>query len=216
MIRPLLLGATLVVAACSKAPAPAAVTLTAPAGSYTMDPYHTTISAGIKHIGLSNYLIRFTKYEGTLTLDPANLATSTVTVTIDPKSIRTDYSGDYAATHKGTPYKTFDEALAMDAKFLDAGKYPQITFTSTRVAPTVSGLNITGDLNFHGVTKPVVLDVTVVGSTAAHPFTQKGAVGFSARTSFKRSDFGMTEYLKPAVLGDDISLQFEGEFHQAG
>lgn len=199
-------------AACSKAPAPAAVAITAPAGTYAIDPYHTTINAGIKHIGLSNYQVRFTKYEGTLSLDPANLTASKVTVSIDPTSIRTDFAGDYVGTHQGTPYKTFDEALAMDAKFLDAGKYPSITFTSTQVEKTARGLKITGDLNFRGVTKPVVLDTTVVGSMEKHPFTQKGAIGFSASTTFKRSDFGMTEYLK--MLGDDITLRFEGEFHQ--
>lgn len=199
-------------AACSKAPAPAAIAITAPAGTYAIDPYHTTINAGIKHIGLSNYQVRFTKYEGTLSLDPANLTASKVTVSIDPTSIRTDFAGDYVGTHQGTPYKTFDEALAMDAKFLDAGKYPSITFTSTQVEKTARGLKITGDLNFRGVTKPVVLDTTVVGSMEKHPFMQKGAIGFSASTTFKRSDFGMTEYLK--MLGDDITLRFEGEFHQ--
>lgn len=200
-------------AACSKSEAPAAVAIAAPAGTYELDPYHSSISFGINHIGLSNYIARFTGYKATLTLDPDNLAASSVTVTIDPASVRTDFSGDYVATHKGTPYKTFDEALAQDAKFLNAGKYPQIAFKSTKVEKTASGkLKITGDLTFLGKTLPVTLDGSVVGSVAAHPFTQKGALGFSAATTIKRSEFGMTEYLK--MLGDDVTIRFEGEFHQ--
>lgn len=208
----------LTLAACSKAPAPsapapAAVSITAPAGTYELDPYHSSIGFSINHIGLSNYIARFTQYKATLTLDPANISASTVSATIDPASVRTDFSGDYVATHKGTPYKTFDEALAKDAKFFNAGKFPQITFVSTRIEQTAPGkLKITGDLTFLGKTLPVTLDGHVVGSMAAHPFTQKGAIGFSATTLLKRSEFGLTEY--PKMLGDDISIRFEGEFHQ--
>ncbi len=210
MKQTLALLALMLLAACSKAPAPAA--LAAPAGTYELDPYHSSVSFGISHIGLSNYVARFTKYSATLKLDPTNLSASSVSATIDPASVRTDFSGDYPGTHKGTPYKTFDEALAQDAKFLDAGKFPAISFTSTRVEQSAGKLKITGDLNFHGVTKPVTLEASVVGSVAAHPFTQKGALGFSATTTIKRSEFGMTEYLK--MLGDEVTLRFEGEFHQ--
>jgi len=208
-----ILVAALLLAACAKSAAPVAIT--APAGTYELDPYHSSVSFGINHIGLSNYVARFTKYKATLKLDPANMAASSVAVTIDPTSIRTDFSGDFVGTHKGTPYKSFDEELAMSPKFLDAGKFPQITFNSTKVEQTASGkLRITGDLNFHGQTHPVVLDASVVGSIEKHPFTQHGALGFSATTQIKRSEFGMTEYLKPAILGDDVTLRFEGEFAQ--
>lgn len=207
--------ALLMLAACSKAPAPASAAIAAPAGTYELDPYHSSVSFGINHIGLSNYIARFTGYKATLKLDPANLPASSVTVTIDPASVRTDFSGDYPATHKGTPYKTFDEALAQDAKFLNAGKYPSIAFKSTKVEQSAPGkLKISGDLTFLGKTLPVTLDGSVVGSVAAHPFTQKGALGFSATTTIKRSEFGMTEYLK--MLGDEVTIRFEGEFHQAG
>ncbi|MGH8528807.1 MAG: YceI family protein [Nevskiales bacterium] len=225
----LIVGATaFALAACSKsespappaakpsvaaAPTPAPVQITAPAGTYTLDPYHSSISFGINHLGLSNYVARFTRYQATLNFDPANLAASSVTATIEPASVRTDFSGDYPATHKDTPYKTFDEALAKDAKFFNSGAFPQITFTSKRVEQTAPGrFTITGDLGFLGKTLPVTLDTTVVGSVAAHPFTQIGAIGFSATTRIKRSEFGMTEYLQ--MLGDEVTIRFEGEFHQ--
>lgn len=213
MKRLLISLALVALAACSKAPAPAAIA--APAGTYELDPFHSNISFSINHIGLSNYVARFAKYKATLTLDPANIGASMVTATIEPASVRTDFSGDFVGTHKGTPYKSFDEELAMSPKFFDAGKFPQITFKSTSVTQTAPGkLKITGDLNFHGQTHPVTLEASVVGSMAAHPFTQHGALGFSATTQIKRSEFGMTEYLKPMMIGDDITIRFEGEFAQ--
>ncbi len=220
-MKNLLLALTLLgLTACSKstppadAPsAPSAVSITAPAGTYELDPYHSSISFSISHLGLSNYIARFTRYQATLTLDPANLANSSLTATIDPASVRTDFSGDYVATHKGTPYKTFDEALARDAKYFNAGTYDTITFVSKSVGQPAPGkIRVGGDLTFLGKTLPVTLDGHVVGSMAAHPFTQKGVVGFSATTTLKRSEFGMTEHLK--MLGDDITIRFEGEFHQ--
>lgn len=184
----------------------------APAGEYTLDPYHSSLTAKVMHLGLAPYAVRFNRVEATLKLDPAKLANSTLTVTIDPASVETHFSGDYAATHKGTPYKTFDEALAQDGKYFNAGKFPAITFKSTSVKPGPKGLKVTGDLTFLGQTHPVTLDTTIAGSMEKHPFTQKGAVGFSATGKFTRSVWGMTGTQQ--FLGDEVTLTFDGEFHQ--
>ncbi|MEZ0612418.1 YceI family protein [Fibrella sp. WM1] len=37
-------------------------------------------------------------------------------------------------------------------------KYPRVTFTSTRIDQAGDKLNIRGNLSFHGVTKPVIID----------------------------------------------------------
>lgn len=210
-------------AACSKSEAPAAkvaapapVAIAAPAGTYALDPYHSSISFELNHLGLSTYVARFTRYQATLKLDPANMAASSVSATIEPASVRTDFSGDYKATHKESPYQTWDEDLAQSPKFLNAGQFPQITFQSTQVQAAGPGkFKIVGDLGFLGQTQPVTLEATVVGSVAAHPFTQKGALGFSAVGRIKRSAFGMTHLLQPLLVGDEVTIRFEGEFHQA-
>lgn len=198
-------------AAVAAAPAP----INAPAGEYKLDPNHSSMSFTVNHLGLSNYVARFTSYAVTLQLDPANLAASSVVATIDPASVRTDYPGDYRAGHKDSPFNSWDEDLAKSDKFLNSAQHPKIEFRSTRVEQTGRGTaRIVGDLTLLGQTHPVTLEATLVGAVAKHPFMGIGALGFSAKGSFQRSAFGMTHLLKPALVGDDVTLEFEGEFQQ--
>jgi polyisoprenoid-binding protein YceI len=184
----------------------------APSGTYKNDPFHSSLTFKILHMGLSNYTARFTKFDATLDLNPARIGASSVTANIDPTSVRTDFSGDFRAQHKDSPYKSFEEEITRDAKFLNADKFRTITFKSTKVVQTGNTLKVTGDLTFLGVTKPVTLLGTVVGSVEKHPFTGKGVVGFSATGTVKRSDWGMVG--TQAFLGDDATIIFEGEFDQ--
>lgn len=224
-LRLIIVAASLAFAACSPstppaeqksaaASPPAMSEIAAPAGTYELDPAHASLSFRVNHLGLANYVARFTRFNVSLKLDPANIAASSVTATIDPTSVRTDYSGDYKAGHANSPYNSWDEDLAQSPKFLNAGAHPQITFNSTRVEQTASGtLRITGDLTLLGQTQPVTLEATVVGS-GLHPFNKRGAIGFSATGSFNRSAFGMTHLLQPLLVGDAVTIQFEGEFQQ--
>lgn len=223
----LLSGATL--AACSP-PAPEApeagpaapVATEAPAGTYASDPYHTSVTFKIKHMGLSFYTARFTEADITLMLDPANPQASSVNATIDPTSIRTDFSGDYRASHPGTPYASFDQSLAQNPDLLNAGQFNEISFQSTGV--TLTGPNtadVTGDLTLRGVSKPVTLHATFNGGYAAHPMMPGSPplVGFSARGTFNRSDFGI-DFGLPAPgtevgVGDQIEVLIESEFQLA-
>jgi len=217
----------LLLAACSQTTPPSGqraptaaqdpVTISAPAGRYEMDPNHSTLQFRIGHLGLSHYVVRFTTFDVALKLDPANPSASSVEVTVDPTSVRTDYPGDYPANHPGSPFQSWDQDLAQSPKFFNAKQYPQITFKSTKVEQAEPGeLRVTGDLTLLGKTHPVTLDATLVGSAAAHPVIQRGAIGFSATGTFNRSTFGMTHLLQPPLVGDAVTVQFEGEFYQAG
>ena len=184
----------------------------APKGTYKNDPFHSSLTFKIDHMGLSHYTARFTKFNATLDFDPGKLANSSVTVSVDPTSVRTDFSGDFKALQKDSPYKSFDEQIARDNKFLNADKFSIVTFKSAKVVQTGETLKITGDLSFLGVTKPVTLTGSVVGSLDKHPFLGKGVVGFSATGTVKRSDWGMIG--TQSFLGDDVTIIFEGEFDQ--
>lgn len=218
--RHLLPVLALALAACGKAQPPvsdaataAAKPLTAPAGTYALDPNHYTLEMRVLHLGLAPYVTRFTRVQGTLTLDPQDLSKSAVAVTIDPASIHSDFAGDYKGTHTDSPWGSFDEALARDAKFLNADQHKEIAFKSTKVEHLRGDkLRVTGDLTFLGQTHPVTLDAEITGSVEKHPFLGKGVVGFAARTTFKRSEWGMTG--TQAFLGDDVTLEFVGEFDQ--
>ncbi|WP_296459402.1 YceI family protein [Phenylobacterium sp.] len=68
---------------------------------------------------------------------------------------------------------------------------------------------LTGDLNFHGVTRPVTLDVAFNGYGPGFPVSGP-RMGFSGAGRFKRSDFGVNGG-RP-FAGDDVDLIFEVEF----
>jgi polyisoprenoid-binding protein YceI len=63
-------------------------------------------------------------------------------------------------------------------------------FTSTSVGKEGGDLKVTGDLTLHGITKPVTLTVEPLGG-AKDPWGGE-RVGFSAKGSLDRKDFGLT------------------------
>jgi len=166
----------------------------APAGTYELDKRHASLIAKVAHLGgFSRYTMRFTGLEGRFTYDPANWQASKLTVTIDPRSIDTEDPG-------------FNKQVA---GYFDPEKYPAITFTTTSASGENGKGVVTGDLTFHGVTKPVSLDVAFNGSGPG----MLGAgtrMGFSGSGRIKRSDFGVTAVR--AFAGDDVDLSFEIEF----
>jgi len=209
----------LLLAACGRGEAPSAAAapaaeIKAPAGTYKLDPNHVSLTWKLKHLGIADYVARFQKFEATLNFDPAQVGNSSVTVTVDPTSVKTDFLGDFKGTHKDSPYGSFEERISREDKFLNSDKFPNITFKSTKVESTGPGkLRVTGDLTFLGQTHPVTLDAIVTGSADQHPFTKKGAIGFKAVATFNRSEWGMTGTQQ--YLGDAITVEFNGEFHQA-
>ena len=219
LIAPLA-GIAVIATACSPAPktasqpakpaaaAEAQAPNEAAAGAYFMDPAHTSVNFRINHLGLSHYTARFTKVSGELTFDPANPAAQSVTAMIDATSLQTNYPD---------PAK-LDFDSQVEKEFLDTAHFPQITFKSTKVEVTgPKTANITGDLTLHGVTKPVVLQAVFNGGYKPNAYDPMGArVGFSAKGTIKRSDFGIS-YGIPAPgttmgVGDEIEIAIETEF----
>ncbi len=173
-----------------------------PAGNYVLDKTHAALTAKLKHMGFSNYTLRFTKLDASFSYDPKAPEASKISVTVDPASIDTSTGADAFGLK-------FNKELAGDG-WIEANKFPTITFVSTKVdvGDGQTG-KVTGDLTFHGVTKPVVLDVTFngVGGSFA-PGSVK--TGFSASTTIKRSDYGVGKYVP--MVGDDVTLNIEVEF----
>ena len=150
---------------------------------------------------------RFTGFDIQLTFDPADVTKSKVTATIDPKSIETDY----ARTRPAGNTTDFNTEVATGERFLNAGKFPAITFASTAVTKTGANTGkVTGNLTFLGVTKPVTLDVTYIGNRN-DPRANKHKIGFQLKGSFKRSDWGMAV---GGPVGDEIRLEINSELVQ--
>ncbi len=172
--------------------------------TWQIDPVHTQTLFGVRHMVISTVKGEFGKTTGTLTLDEGDITKSRVEASIDTTTINTR-----------EPKR--DEDLR-SPNFLDAAKYPTMTFKSTKVEKAGEGkLKVTGDLTLHGVTKPVTLEVTGPTAEIKDPWGNVKR-GVSATAKINRKDFGLT-YSKAIeagpVVGDEVSIEIDAEFAKA-
>ena len=175
-----------------------ALSLAAPT-PWNLDPSHSQVGFSVKHLVISNVRGEFRKYEGKVVLDDADVTRSTVQAVIDASSIDTGVADRDG--HLRSP------------DFLDVAKYPTVTFRSSKVAKAgKDGLDVTGDLTLHGVTKPVVLHVATTPEVKG--MLGETRRGFSATTRIDRKDFGLTwsklVEAGPAV-GDEVVISLDLE-----
>lgn len=171
-----------------------------PSGAYTSDPTHAYVSFQYTHLGLSRPILAFDDFTVNVDIDNTDVSKSTISVTIDPKSIQA--GSDIWKSH------------LTSSDWFDVGSHPEITFTSTAVEETGDDtFKVTGDLTVKGTTAPVELDVTLHGAQP-HPFNKKPTVGFSAEGQLLRSAFGLGKNA-PAV-SDEIDLLISVEVTNEG
>jgi polyisoprenoid-binding protein YceI len=174
---------------------------TARADTWRLDPAHTSVEFTVRHMMLSNVKGRFDKLSGTVTANGTDPNSVQVNAVIEADSINTRVAKR--------------DSHLRSADFLDVVQYPTITFKSTKVEPVGNGKwKLTGDLTLHGVTKPVVLDVTGPTPPIKDPMGNT-RVGASATTTIDRKDFGITwnHALDGGgmLVGDDVSISIEVE-----
>lgn len=191
--------------AARAAPAVVPPTGQAPAGTYTLDKPHGSLTFRVDHMGFSHYTARFTRFDAVLKLDPAHPALSSVTATVDPRSLELN-----------APPPGF-EAEIKGPHWLDAARYPQMRFRSTQVIQTgPDTARIVGDFTLHGVTRPVTLDARFNGGYPGMALDPHARVGFSAHGVLKRAQFGLG-FGVPAPgskfgVSDDVDIAIEAEF----
>ena len=179
-----------------------AMTLNASAdpSAYTFDPMHTEVRFCWNHLGISRQCAHFLQYEGELLYDEANPEKSQLNVTLKTDSIE-------------TLIPIFNEHMKGD-KLFNTKAFPEATFKSTRFERTGERTGkVTGDLTLHGVTKPVVLDVTL-NFAGIQPMTRKPTLGIGAATNVRRTDFGLSAAV-PAV-SDEVSIEIQTEMYRKG
>lgn len=146
-----------------------------PAGTWTIEPDHSSIEAVARHMKITKVRGRFSEYEGKVEV-PEDPLQSRVEVTIDAASI-------------DTGSEDRDQHLRSE-DFLYVEEHPTLQFESTGVAEVEGGYEITGDLTMRGVTKPVTLSVAYGGLTE-DPWGNTRAL-LSAETTLNREDWGLT------------------------
>ena len=163
--------------------------------NYRIDPNHTNVLASWSHFGFSRPTVNFGQADGMIVYDAENVGASSVQVTLPLKGLSA-LAEDF-----------YDHLTSAD--WFDAAQYPDATFRSTAVEAAGEGkLKVTGDLTVKGVTKPVVLDVTL-NNSGEHPMGKRAAIGFDATATVKRSDFGLGKYA-PNV-SDEVALRITTE-----
>ena len=149
----------------------------APAGEavgFEVDNVHSSVIFKISHMGVANFYGRFNDIQGTYTLDEA-----------DPSASHFDFQ--VKADSVDTKNSKRDGHL----------KSAKITRTGETKA------NVTGDLTFHGVTKPITLDMQIF---TAKQTAQGYKGGLETTFTIKRSDYGMDTYVANGALGDEVTI----------
>ena len=173
---------------------------TGPAGAqalrYTLDPVHTRVLFSVSHAGFSQALGTVSGSQGSLEFDPQDWTGARLEVSVPLQQLDL---GD----------ADWNRAV-LGPRLLDAGRWPQARFVSTRVE--VLGpdrLRVHGQLTLRGVTRELPLEVNV-NALKRHPLPPfRRTAGFSASTRLSRADFGIDAW--PTSIGDQVELRIEAE-----
>jgi polyisoprenoid-binding protein YceI len=165
---------------------------------YKFEKNHTSVMWVANHFGYSSVSGKFTDIDGSITFDESAPQNSKVEATIKIKSLAT-----------GLP-KFNDHLFSKD--FFNLDKFAEAKFVSKKVQKIKNKTaEIVGDLTLLGITKEVILTATF-NKSAPNPMSQKPTIGFSAKATINRSDFGMN-YALPNIA-DKVDLVIEVEANQ--
>ena len=164
------------------------------ANEWKIDAVHTGILFEIKHI----YSITrgyFSAFSGDVFFDPNHLEKSRFDFTVKVDSIKTNNGKR-------------DNHLRSD-DFFAAGKYPVMTFKTSRVTPAGGNkYKLEGQMTIKDVTRDIVMEFTYWGQKA-HPAKKKMLVaGFDARLTIDRLDYhvGGGKFYEMGVVGRDVDI----------
>lgn len=166
---------------------------------WQIDSAHTSLDFAVRHLGISTVRGHFTKLTGTIEATDAGALTS-VDVAIDPASIDT------------REQKRDDHLRSAD--FLDAARYPTLTFRSTGVTSRGKGRYLVhGNLTLRGQTRPVSFEVEVT-DPIKDPWGNLRAAA-TGEGKLNRKDWGLTwnQVLEFGALtvGEEVRFRVEAE-----
>jgi polyisoprenoid-binding protein YceI len=166
---------------------------TLPAGTWRLDPVHSSVGFSVKHMVVANFRGGFGTFD----------------VTLDEQGLRGTV--DVASVSVSEPNLN-GHLLSPD--FFDAERNPQLSFASRTIVVDGDALEIDGELTLKGVTKPVVITGTVSGPVT-HPFDGSSRIGLELETVIDRTAYGL-DWNAPLptggfAVGNDVKLKAELE-----
>jgi polyisoprenoid-binding protein YceI len=154
---------------------------------YRLDSSNTQVSFAVQHLGIPWVTARFSDISGQFALDRTGPAS------------RVDVTVGIASLDCGEP--RWNEQLR-SAEWLDAPRYPRMTFHSNSIQLGDQRAIASGELTLHGVTRPIVLTVSLLDCPS------KGACRFAAYGRIKRSEYGLPHGFWKG--GDRVDISMTG------
>jgi polyisoprenoid-binding protein YceI len=158
------------------------------AATYRLSSANTQVAFSVQRLGIQWVTARFKDISGELVLDSGGLA-SHVSVTVGIASLECSEP-------------RWNERLR-SAAWLDAASYPRMTYQSDRIEMGDGHAKATGLLTLHGVTLPVILNVSYSDCAAGD------VCRFSARGRIKRSEYGLPHSFWTG--GDSVEILISGQ-----
>jgi len=173
-----------------------------PAGTYDIDPSHSTVEFVGRHM-ISKVRGRFTEFSGTVQ----------VAERPEDSSVEVEVAAGSITTH----FEQRDQHLK-SGDFFELETYPTFTFRSTGVRVTGdTTFELQGDLTIKGITNPVTLRGEYLGW--GPDMEGRPMFAASARTTVNREDWDMTWNVAVETGGmlvsKKIDIEIEVEAHQA-
>ncbi len=162
------------------------------------DGAHSQLGFTVNHLGISDVSGTFNDFDVKIDSAKPDFSDATFELTAKTASIYTRV--DARDNH------------LKSADFFDAEKYPEMTFKSTSIKN--AGKNkykLTGDLNLHGVTKQVTMDLIYNGTIVNN---EKNTAGFQITGVIKRSDFNLGNGFPAPMISNEVRIKADGEFIQ--
>ena len=168
-------------------------TLPLRAGTWTLDPMHSTVGFTIRHLGISKVRGTFADFDARLTVGDT-LADSSVEALVRTASLDTGIQD------------RDDHVRSSD--LLDVDRRPTMAFRSTAISGAGDSWVLEGELTIGEVTRPIVLDVEL-GGVELHPGDGRHHAGFEARAELRRKDYGIDFGLVDAALGQVVKIELD-------
>jgi polyisoprenoid-binding protein YceI len=171
---------------------------TIPAGTYRLDPVHSSASFAVKHMVVATFRGRFEDFDATLTVDEDGSASLTGAVEVGSLEVK----DENLKAHLGSP------------EFFDSERYPQIRFETSQVEIGEGGsLKVDGNLTIKDQTHPLEATGTITGPAITLGDVTK--LGVTLETVIDRTKYGLN-WNAPLpkggmALADDVKLTVELE-----
>lgn len=168
------------------------------AGTWAVDPSHSSVSFSVRHLMVSKVRGRFGAFTGTIVVGDDQLASS-LHASVEMTSVNTDDEGR--------------DAHLRGADFFDVERFPTMSFVSNALTAKGDSYDLSGDLTIKGVSRPVTFALEFEG-VSTDPWGNTKA-GFSAETEINRKDWGLEWNVAletgGLLVGEKVKIQLDIE-----